>query len=191
MSSTKWQYATRPTEPGLYLRTTKRGYNSVLITEENGELFYGTQKTPLSEIPVHVSWLGPLTQPAPEAWDCFAEEPEGELPEGRANQRLALIAGAVLDFAHFLESRGLSVMGLLAEFCANRGLELATAQPKWWTFAQVRYQLRMRAQGRCLICGEPAVNKRHCEAHREDRRVKQNEKRAALREKGIRQKRYG
>jgi hypothetical protein len=184
----KWLYAARPTKAGLYLRTTRYGYAPVRVVEEGGELWCGAERLLLSEISAHVSWLGPLPEADSEAWSGFVPD---EVPQGRKNQRLALIAGALVDFVSFLKEKGFSLQDLLEEFAGLRELDLQTAQPKWYTFAQTRYQLRMRAQGKCLICGAPAVNKRHCEHHREERRLKQNERRAHLREQGIKQKRYG
>ncbi len=41
---------------------------------------------------------------------------------------------------------------------------------------QYRYQLRMRREGRCIICGEPAVTKWKCLKHMVKARERQRKK---------------
>ena len=45
------------------------------------------------------------------------------------------------------------------------------------------YNRRMREEGRCRACGEPAVNATHCEFHREEANRIMREYRARLKQK--------
>ncbi len=49
-----------------------------------------------------------------------------------------------------------------------------------------KWQLRMREQNRCKICGEPAINSQYCEKHQKQR-VKRNKIKDLLRKKFERQ----
>lgn len=174
-----WIYGKPPTKPGLYIRTTRYGYCLCKLVKHNKKLVLGDNE-PVDNLPEHISWLGPLPEADTAAWAKFSNLQ----PKKQGMSRMNMYAGVLLDFVTYAESLGIPRLHtLFVTFCRLRGLDHNLADVKWWTYNQDRWKSRKRAEKKCILCGQPAVNKQHCEKHREQQRIYQQAKRAKAKTK--------